>query len=111
VDAAKQLRTSRWSFFALAAWFSLLAPAATARLFYAGIRVRLVRTASAGTFFLLFAVFTLSFLAGWVSLFGLRGGRVLAIFPAAALGIVLSAVLAWFALWLGVLSASGLPPD
>ena len=101
-------------FFTVAAWFSLLVPLLAVGLwYYGGVlhgwgygRDRNVRTAAFAAEALVFA---LSFLAGCLSLWGVKANGALVILPPALLGILASAFCEVIAL-LGLLLV-GLPTN
>jgi hypothetical protein len=81
----------RKPFFTVAAWFSLLVP-------WMGVVAGLAASAAprgipVPMLIVLAAVFALSFVGGWVSLWGIKANGALPILPPALLGIVSSAIL------------------
>lgn len=105
-------RSSR-PLFTVAAWLSLLVPLLAAAWFYIDAttnqRQGPERDQPPVVLAILLAIFALSFVVGWVSMFGIPTNGALTILPPALLGIVASFLLALLAAFF--LTISGLPPN
>ena len=116
IDEGEQRRRSRKPIFIFAAWFSLLDPLLAAGwVYYAAFLAPLDPDPlkhgkvldSIAVLVVLALAFAVSFVAGGVSLWGIKANGVLVILPTAVLGILLSAALEVLVLFFLVIS--GLP--